>query len=212
MGLRLVCLASGRGSNFAALCAAGRAGQLGGAQVVGLVVNRPGCGALDHAQRDAVPTAVVDHTTASDRADFEAQLLQAIEPMNPDLLVFAGFMRILTPYFLSRAPAPGVNLHPSLLPAFPGAHAIDEAYAAQVRVSGCTTHLVTPTVDAGPILMQGVVPLNPGDSLDDFADRMHAMEHQLLPASVRAIAEGSLRIEAENLVCLPDFSAWISAK
>ena len=84
MGLRLVCLASGRGSNFAALCAAGRAGQLGGAQVVGLVVNRPGCGALDHAQRDAVPTAVVDHTTASDRADFEAQLLQAIEPMNPD--------------------------------------------------------------------------------------------------------------------------------
>jgi phosphoribosylglycinamide formyltransferase-1 len=155
---------------------------------------------------------VVDHTAASDRAHFEAQLIEAIEPMQPDLLVFAGFMRILTPYFLSRAPAPGVNLHPSLLPAFPGAHAIDEAFAAQVRVSGCTTHLVTPTVDAGPVLMQGVVPLHIGDSPDSFADRMHAMEHQLLPASVRAIAEGNLRLEDGNIVCDPNFSAWIPAQ
>jgi phosphoribosylglycinamide formyltransferase-1 len=210
MGLRLVCLASGRGSNFAALCRAERAGELAGAEIAGLVVNRPGCGALEHAENFAVVSAVVDHREAADRVEFEAKLIKVIEPLRPDLLVFAGFMRILTPYFLDRAPAPAINLHPSLLPAFPGAHAIDEAFDAGVRLSGCSTHLVTPTVDAGPILMQGSIPRNASDTRHDFAERIHAMEHRLLPATVCALADGTLRLDGESVVCADGFSGWMA--
>ena len=193
--MRCVALASGRGSNVAALIGAEQNGDLGRAQITGLVVNRPGCGALGHAESANIPAHVVDHKAYSSRAEFEEALLRTLTPLQPDALVLAGFMRILTPYFLDRAPWPIINLHPALLPAFPGANAIEEAFEASVRVSGCSTHLVTAEVDGGPVLMQGVVPLLPDDTLVDFKTRIHAMEHRVLPATLAALSEGQLCID-----------------
>jgi phosphoribosylglycinamide formyltransferase-1 len=102
-----------------------------------------------------------------------------------------------------------VNLHPALLPAFPGLHGIEEAFRAGVRLSGCTTHFVTETVDDGPILMQGLVPIFSADRLDDFRDRMHAMEHRILPATVAAIARGDLAWSKEGLVSKPHFKPYL---
>ncbi len=192
--MRFVALASGRGSNLRALLDAQARGHLDGAELVGLVVNRPGCGAIDHAVACDLPHALVDHTRYTQRTDFEVDLVEAVVSMKPDALVLAGFMRILTPRFLDAIRAPIINLHPSLLPAFPGAHAIQDAFDKQVRISGCSTHLVIPEVDAGALLMQGVVPLKSTDSIDDFAARMHAMEHRLLPATLAALARGDLRV------------------
>ena len=191
--MKSVVFASGRGSTFAALIDAAQRDQLGGATLEALIVNKPGCGALDHARSAGIPAALVDHKAFSSRHDFEQGLLEAIEPFEVELIILAGFMRILTPYFLERAPCPIVNLHPSLLPSFPGAHALEDAFAAKVRAGGCSTHLVTAVVDEGPLLMQGVVPLHPDDALEDFAARVHRMEHRLLPATVAALATGSLR-------------------
>jgi len=200
-----VVLASGRGSNFAALLAAEKNQTIGSASVSALVVNRPGCGALKHATEAGIPTATVDHKAFSSREAFETELLQAVQVHQPDALVLAGFMRILTPVFLTGIKVPIINLHPALLPAFPGARALDDAFEAQVRISGCTTHLVTAEVDAGPILMQGVVPLLPADDLSTFAQRMHAMEHRLLPATVAAFAQGDLRWTGEAVQTAPGF-------
>ena len=209
--MRFLTLASGRGSNVAALLEAEGRGALDGAEMVGLVVNRPGCGALAYATAAAKPCASVDHRAFADRTAFEAALLAAIEGFQPELVVLAGFMRILTPYFLDRINRPVVNLHPSLLPAFPGAQAIQDAFDVPVRVSGCSTHLVTAEVDAGPLLMQGAVPLLPEDDLETFAARIQVMEHRLLPATVAAIARGALRCDAGSVSVAADFSPWMVA-
>ena len=197
--MRFVALASGRGSNLKALLEAQAHGLLAGAELVGLVVNRPGCGAIDHATSFGLPHVLIDHKAYAQRSDFEVDLVQAVNSMKPDALVLAGFMRILTTTFLDAISAPIINLHPSLLPAFPGAHAIQDAFDKRVRISGCSTHLVVPEVDAGPLLMQAVVPLNPMDTADDFAARMHAMEHRLLPATLAALARGDLRVLAGQI-------------
>jgi phosphoribosylglycinamide formyltransferase-1 len=209
--MRFVTLASGRGSNVAALLKAEDRGGLDGAEMVGLVVNRPGCGALNFAAAAAKPSATVNHRAFKDRATFEASLLMAIDRFEPELVVLAGFMRILTHFFLDRIDRPVVNLHPSLLPAFPGAKAIEAAFATPVRVSGCSTHLVTPEVDAGPLLMQGAVPLCPEDDLDSFTARIHAMEHRILPATIAAVARGALRCDAGTVTIAAGFSPWIMA-
>ena len=208
--MKCVAFASGRGTNVATLIQAERAGQLGGATIAGLIVNRPRCGALEHAESAGIEHALVDHKAFASRAEFEDAILHALAPMQPDLIVLAGFMRILTPYFLDRWTAPIVNLHPALLPAFPGAHAIEDAFQARVRVSGCSTHLVTADLDAGPVLMQGVVPLKVTDTLDEFRARIQSMEYRVLPSTIAALAEGDLRIEEQRVVARPEFEACLS--
>jgi phosphoribosylglycinamide formyltransferase-1 len=203
--VKFVALASGQGSNLAALLQAEKEGRLNGAQIVGLVVNRPNCGALQHAANFQLPAAVVDHRAFDTRAAFEAELLTAVAEFSPDALVLAGFMRILTPYFLARFEGPLVNLHPALLPAFPGAHAIRDAFEAQVRMSGCSTHLVNAEVDGGTLLMQAAVPLHPSDTIDSFSARIHAMEHRLLPATLAALGCGHLRVKGDNVTCNEGF-------
>ena len=208
--MKCIAFASGRGSNIATLIEAERRGELAGATIAGLIVNRPNCGALNHAKAAQIEHVVIDHKAYSSRAEFEDALLQALSPMNPDLIVLAGFMRILTPYFLDRVTAPIVNLHPALLPAFPGAHAIEDAFAAQVRVSGCSTHLVTADLDAGPVLMQGVVPLRVTDTLDEFRQRVQSMEYLVLPATVAALAQGDLKIANQSVSARPEFKTCLS--
>jgi phosphoribosylglycinamide formyltransferase-1 len=190
---RITVLASGRGSNLAALLDAQRDGRLGGT-IVALVCNRNGAGALDVAAAHGIATTLIDHGAYADRDAFDAALAKAVDAGAPDLLVFAGFMRVLGAAFVARYRGRMLNVHPSLLPSYPGLHTHRRALADGVRVHGCTVHFVTGEVDHGPIVMQGAVPVHEGDDESALAARVLEVEHRLLPAAVRAFCERRLVI------------------
>lgn len=177
-------LVSGRGSNLGALLAAG-------IDVAVVVSNVEGAGALGIATAAGVATAVIDHRAfQGERARFEDALGAVLREHGVELVVLAGFMRLLTPHFVRQWPGRIVNIHPSLLPAFPGAHAHRGALAAGVKVSGCTVHFVDEGTDTGPIIAQAAVPVLEGDTEETLAARVLAEEHRLLPEVVRLIASG----------------------
>jgi phosphoribosylglycinamide formyltransferase-1 len=186
--MRVAILISGSGSNMAALVASMTGDHP--ARPVLVVSNVPGAGGLARAAAAGVPTAVVDHRAFPDRAAFEAALDAAMAPHAPDLICLAGFMRILSPAFVARHAGRIVNIHPSLLPRYPGLHTHARALAAGDTEAGCTVHEVTALLDAGPILGQGRVPVLPGDTPETLAARVLKMEHRLYPAVVRRLAEG----------------------
>ncbi len=153
--------------------------------------NDPAAGGLARAAALSVPTAAVDHKPfGPDRAAFETALLQPLLAAEPDILCLAGFMRILTPAFVERFEGRMLNIHPSLLPAYPGLHTHARAIAAGDAFAGCSVHLVTPKLDDGPILGQARVPVEPGDTADSLAARVLALEHRLYPAVLRRFAVG----------------------
>lgn len=153
--------------------------------------NDPAAAGLDRAAALGVPTAAVDHRPfGRDRAAFEAALLEPLLAARPDILCLAGFMRILTPAFVVRFEGRMLNIHPSLLPAYPGLHTHARALDAGDAVAGCSVHLVTPELDDGPILGQARVPVEPGDTADSLAARVLVAEHRLYPAVLRRFAEG----------------------
>jgi phosphoribosylglycinamide formyltransferase-1 len=188
---RIVTLVSGRGSNMQAIHAA-CVQQGWPAQVVAVVSNRPGAGALDYAAQQGIATAMVDHCAYASREAFNDALATAIDGFDPDLLVLAGFMRILGAAFVRRYEGRMLNIHPSLLPAFPGLHTHRRALEAGCQAAGATVHFVTPELDHGPIVMQSVVPVRPGDDEQRLADRVLATEHSIYPLAVRWFVEGKL--------------------
>ncbi len=191
---RIGVLISGRGSNLEALLLAERAGCLGGS--VALVIsNRATAGGLAIAARFGVATQVIDHVQR-DRAEFDAALDTVLERNACDLVVLAGFMRILTPAFVQRRTGAMINIHPSLLPAFGGLHTHRRALAEGVRIHGCTAHFVTSDLDHGPIIAQGAVAVLPDDDEASLAARVLEVEHRILPAAVQAWCEGRLVIAA----------------
>jgi len=190
---RITVLISGRGSNLGALLAAEREGRLGGT-VTTVVSNRPGAAGLELAQRHGAATAVVDHRQFATRDAFDAALEAAVDAARPDLVVLAGFMRILGAGFVGRHAGRMLNVHPSLLPAYPGLHTHRRALIDGVRVHGCTVHFVTADLDYGPIVAQAAVAVHADDDEDALATRVLAVEHRLLPAAVRAFCEGRLAI------------------
>ncbi len=196
---RLVVLVSGAGSNLSALLAAG-AEALGG-RVVLVVSDRPAVGALALAQRAGVPTAVVAPGDRPDRAAWDAALLARVAEAGPDLVVLAGFARILGPAFPRRFPT--LNVHPSLLPAFPGAHAVADALAWGVKVTGATVHYVDELVDHGPVVAQEPVAVEPGDTPERLHARIKAVEHRLLPACVALHCAGRLAVDGREVKVLP---------
>lgn len=195
---RVTVLASGRGSNLAALLAAERAGRLCGT-IATVLCNRPGMPALDIAARHGVPASVVDHRGFAERDDFDAALAAAVDASAPDLVVLAGFMRVLGPRFVSHYAGRMLNIHPSLLPSYPGLHTHRRALADGVRIHGCTVHFVTADLDHGPIVVQGAVPVRDGDDEDSLAARVLEVEHRLLPAAVRAFCERRLVIAGRRV-------------
>ena len=189
----IVILISGRGSNMEALLAAVASGALP-VRIAGVLANRPDAQGLETAAAQGVPTGVVDHKQFADRAAFDAGMAEAIDRFAPDLVVLAGFMRILTDGFVRHYAGRLVNIHPSLLPSFPGLHTHRRALEEGVRIHGCTVHFVTPALDHGPVIVQAAVPVLDDDDEASLAARVLAQEHQVYPLAVRWFAEDRLRL------------------
>jgi phosphoribosylglycinamide formyltransferase-1 len=192
-------LASGSGTNLQALIDAGARGDLGSAALAVVGVNVPGCRAQGRAEAARLPTFVLDHRGFASRDDFDGALGDALGRHGVELVVLAGFMRLLGPRFLSRFPERVINIHPGLLPAFPGVHAQRQAIAAGVKLAGCTVHFVDGGVDSGAIIAQAAVPVLDGDDEETLGARILAEEHRLLPAAVRAVAEGRVRVSGRRV-------------
>lgn len=169
------------------------------ADVVAVVANKPDAAGLAWAAERGIATAVVPHRAYPSREAFDAALAECIDTFAPDFVLLAGFMRVLTPGFVSRYEGRLVNIHPSLLPAFPGLHTHAQALAIGVQAHGCTVHFVTPVLDHGPIIAQGVVPVHAGDTAEALAERVLGVEHRVYPAVCRWLAEGRVRL-ADRLV------------
>ena len=193
--MRVVILGSGRGSNAEALLIAKQQGRLGRAEIVRIFSDKPGAGILAHGARHGVPAEFLDPGPFKTKFDDagEARYIEAIRACSPGLIVLAGFMRILKPRFIDAFAGKIINLHPSLLPSFPGLDAIGQAWRRGVKVTGCTVHHVTAEVDAGPIIDQSVVSIEKTDTLETLEARVHAAEHALLPAVVARLSMGQAR-------------------
>jgi phosphoribosylglycinamide formyltransferase 1 len=195
---RITVLISGRGSNLAALIEAANAGTIDGA-VTHVISNRPDAGGLAHAQRNGIATTVVDHRAFATRDEFDAALADAIEASEPELIVLAGFMRILGAAFVQRYAGRMLNIHPSLLPAYPGTGTHGRALADRATRHGCTVHLVTPDVDGGPIVAQSEVPVLSGDDPTTLAARVLEAEHRLLPQVVGWFCAGRIDVDGDRV-------------
>jgi phosphoribosylglycinamide formyltransferase-1 len=191
----LVILISGRGSNMEAVLDARLP-----ARVAAVVSNNPAARGLEVAGKRGIATAVVDHRAFPDRAAFDAALTAEIDRHRPDLVVLAGFTRVLTPAFVEHYDGRIMNIHPSLLPAFTGLDTHRRALEAGVRIHGCTVHFVTPALDSGPIVVQAAVPVLAGDSEERLAARVLAQEHRIYPQAIRWYCEGRLRVGRDGAV------------
>jgi phosphoribosylglycinamide formyltransferase-1 len=191
--LKLGVLASGNGSNLQAIIDAIVSGELP-ASIELVLVNEPKAKALQRAEAAKVPARSILHRDFPTREAFDQQLVEALKDAGAEWVVLAGFMRLLSPTFLDQYPNRVLNIHPALLPAFPGIHAIRQALDAGVKVTGCTVHLVDHGVDSGPILAQSAVPVHDNDDEASLAERVHLAEHQLYVDTLRRLATGQLLV------------------
>ena len=192
-------LASGSGTNLQALIDAGPRGELGPARIVVVGANVADCGALERAGKAGIPTFQRSHRDFAQREDFDHALVDELRRHGVGLVALAGFMRILPPAFLDAFPRRVVNIHPALLPSFPGVHAQKQAFDSGVRFSGCTVHFVDAGTDTGPVIAQAVVPVLDGDDEEAVRLRILAEEHRLYPAVLRAIAEGRVSVDGRRV-------------
>ncbi|MGN8061485.1 phosphoribosylglycinamide formyltransferase [Ralstonia sp. 22086] len=204
----IVILISGRGSNMEAIVRACQAEGWSG-RIAAVISNRPDAAGLKFAASHGIATAVVDHKAFPDRDSFDAALAQVIDGFSPDLVVLAGFMRILTPGFVKRYAGRMLNIHPSLLPCFPGLHTHEAALAMGVKVHGATVHFVTADLDHGPIVLQAIIDVRQDDTPDSLAGRLLAQEHTIYPRAVRWFVEGRLSIEDGVVRVSPDESQLV---
>lgn len=196
--LRVVVLISGRGTNLQSLIDGARAGDLP-IDIVGVISNRPGAAGLERAAQAGIATHTVDHKAYPSREAFESDLRATIDPLRPDLIVLAGFMRRLTDGFVARYEGRMINIHPSLLPAFKGLHTHERALEAGVKEHGASVHFVTPELDGGPVIAQIRVPVLEDDDPDALAARILKREHELLPEVVHWFAQGRLELDGDHV-------------
>ncbi|MBE33956.1 MAG: phosphoribosylglycinamide formyltransferase [Opitutaceae bacterium] len=189
--MRVVILGSGRGSNAEAILQAQKEGRLGHAEVVQIFSDKPEAPILELGTRFGVPAAYIDPAPFKTKLEREGEgrYIDAIRACEPDVVVLAGFMRVLKPGFLDAFAGKIINLHPSLLPSFPGLDGIGQAWRQGVKVTGCTVHYVTPEVDEGPIVDQSVVRVEADDTLESLEMKVHAAEHELLPLVLARLSE-----------------------
>jgi phosphoribosylglycinamide formyltransferase-1 len=185
--IRVVVLLSGRGSNFQAIAEARLP-----IDIAAVISNRPQAAGLEYARSRGLPVVALDHTMHADREAFDTLLADEIERHQPDLVVLAGYMRILSPAFIARFEGRLLNIHPSLLPMFPGLKTHERALAEGVKIHGCTVHFVTADLDHGPIVIQAAVPVRGDDTPATLAARVLVQEHRIYPQAIRWFAEGRL--------------------
>ncbi|HEY4185333.1 MAG TPA: phosphoribosylglycinamide formyltransferase [Polyangia bacterium] len=200
---RIAVLASGSGTNLQALIDANARGQLGPGRLVVVGSNVAGCGALARAAAASLETFVLAHRGYPTREAFDQALVTALRGHGVELVVLAGFMRILTAELLGAFPGRVVNIHPSLLPAFPGVNSQAQAFHYGVKVTGCTVHFVELGVDSGPIIAQAAVPVRDDDDAERLRQRILVEEHALLPAVVRALCEGRVAMTGRKVTVRP---------
>ena len=191
---RIVILISGRGSNMEAVVRA-CAAEDWPARVVAVISNRPGAAGLDFARSCGIEAEVVDHRAFADRVTFDQALAAALDRHRPDLVVLAGFMRVLGAGFVQRYEGRLLNIHPSLLPSFPGLHTHQRALQAGCKIAGATVHFVTPELDHGPVVVQAAVPVLPGDDEASLSARVLQAEHQIYPWAIRWFVQGLLQVQ-----------------
>jgi len=192
--MRIVILGSGRGSNAKAILQAQRAGRLGRGEVVHIFADKPDAGILQLGAEFGVPATYLDPAPFKTKleGEGEARYIKAIRECAPDVVVLAGFMRVIKPGFLEAFAGKIINLHPSLLPSFPGLDGIGQAWRRGVKITGCTVHYVTAEVDGGPIVDQAAVRIESSDTLETLTEKIHAAEHELLPAVLARLSEKSV--------------------
>jgi phosphoribosylglycinamide formyltransferase-1 len=200
--MRCAVLASGRGSDFQAVCDAVAAGTCP-VDLVRLITDNPSAPAIARAEQAGVPVTVIDRALYPGRAAYEAALREAMESSGAELFVLAGYMRLLSPETVRAFSGRMINIHPALLPAFPGLCATAQAVEHGVRFSGCTVHFVNEEMDAGPIILQACVPVRADDDADSLAARILVEEHRLLPEAIRLYAEGRLEHDGRRVRILP---------
>jgi phosphoribosylglycinamide formyltransferase-1 len=196
--LRLGVLASGSGSNLQSIidrCADGSID----AEIVLVLSNVPGAGALNRAEQAGIATALIDHRTFTERTDFDRAVVATLQDAGVELVVLAGFMRLITAPFIDAFPERIINIHPALLPAFPGLHVQKKAIEGGARFAGCTVHFVDGGVDTGPIIIQAVVPILDDDDEASLSARILVQEHRIYPRAIQLVAEGRLRIEGRRV-------------
>lgn len=197
--VKLGVLISGTGTNLQAIIDAAGRGELR-AEIRIVISNRPDVQGLERARRHAIPTRVIEHRRFASREDFDRALVAALNEHGVELVACAGFMRLLSPVMLAAFPDRIMNIHPALLPAFPGINAQKAALDYGVRVTGCTVFFVREGVDDGPIIVQAAVPVMPGDDEERLSERIRAQEHRIYPLAIRLYQEGRLRIDGRRVI------------
>jgi len=196
--VRMAVLVSGSGSNLQAIIEAVEAGRIHG-EIALVVSNRPDAYGLVRAQKHGIRTLVIEHRSFAERRDFDYELARVLEEAGVELVVLAGFMRVLGAEFLSRFPDRVINIHPALLPAFPGTHGQGDAFDYGVKLAGCTVHFVDEKVDHGPIIIQAAVPVLDSDDRDALAARILKCEHRIFPRALALYCAGRLKIEGRRV-------------
>lgn len=204
--MKVAVLISGRGSNLQALLDA-CADEDFPAEIVAVISNKAGAQGLERARKAGVAASFIDHTLYEEREAFEKDLDAKLKDAGVQLIALAGFMRILTPWFVDRWKDRLINIHPSLLPSFRGVHTHERALEQGVRIHGATVHYVRPDMDDGPIIGQAAVPVLPGDDAETLSARVLEAEHKLYPACLKLIAEGKARVTAERVKIDKDAAA-----
>ena len=197
--LSLGVLISGSGSNLQSIIDRIEAGALD-ARIAVVISNNPSAFGIERAKKHGIPCRIVDHRNFAAREDFDRALIEILHEKKADLIVLAGFMRVLTTTFLRAFPQKIMNIHPALLPAFPGTHGQQRAFDFGVKISGCTVHFVDDGVDTGPIIIQAAVPVRENDSAETLAARILREEHRIYPQAIQWYAEGRLSIEGRTVL------------
>ncbi len=196
---RLAVLVSGSGSNLQAIIDA----QIPNLEISLVISNNPKAYALERIEKYNIKSVVIDHKKYSNREDFEEEIIRTIEPYRIDLIALAGFMRILSPYFVRPYKHRIMNIHPALLPSFPGINSVKEALEYGVKFTGCTVHFVDEGVDTGPIILQAVVPIYDKDTEETLLERVHNEEHRIYPEAIKFYSEGRLKISDRRVLISP---------
>jgi phosphoribosylglycinamide formyltransferase 1 len=201
MAKRIGVLLSGRGSNFEALAESVSAGRIPGAEISIVISNHEGAEGVARAQARGIPVRVIP-SKGLERETYDRMVVAALDDARVNLVCLAGFMRLLSPYFVSAFPNKILNIHPSLLPAFPGLEAQRQALEYGVKFSGCTVHFVDENLDAGPIVAQAIVPVRDDDTPETLAERILAEEHRIYTEAVRLVLSGKYRVAARRVIAL----------